>query len=99
MFRSSSHVIDSRPTPLLLSPAHGPSYGVALSLRYVFGYGAPSSMSSEHRRWMPYFTSEQVTGEPSCQRRFGFSVNSHTVLFSLGRPMSVARSPTISLAA
>ncbi len=47
---------------------------------------------------MPYLTCEQVTGSPPCHFTPGLRVNFQTVLFSLARPVSVARSGTISSA-
>src|SRR5688572_13867841 len=93
--------MDSRPLPSLLPPIHGPWYGSVLPLRYVSGYGAPpaNSGSVEKRRSMPYFTCEHVTGSPPSHRMFGLSVKSQIVLSGDGRPVSVARSGTISLAA
>src|SRR6266545_2633288 len=48
---------------------------------------------------MPYRTSSQLIWEPSCHLRPVLSRKSQTRLPSLGRPVSSARSPTISLAA
>lgn len=45
---------------------------------------------------MPYLTSAEVIGVPSSNLRPFFRVYVHTVAFSLGRPVSVARSGTTS---
>src|SRR4051794_20785296 len=45
---------------------------------------------------MPYLTWEQRTGSPPSHFTPGFSVKFQVVLLSLGRPVSVARSGTIS---
>src|SRR6266480_7988688 len=55
--------------------------------------------SLEKLRSTPYFTSAQVTGEPSSHFTPFLRLNSQIRLFSDGRPVSVARSPTIWLAA
>lgn len=43
---------------------------------------------------MPYLMSALVIGDPSSNLRPSLSVYVHTVAFSLGRPVSVARSGT-----
>src|SRR4029453_4452291 len=53
----------------------------------------------EKPRSTPYLTSAQVIGAPSSHLVPWRRVNSQVLLPSLGRPVSVARSPTISLAA
>src|SRR5262249_40601706 len=78
--------------------AYGPLYGWGLGFRYVCGYGTPPLMLGSKFRSIPSLTSSHVTGSPPCHFTFGLRVNFQIVLFSLARPVSVARSGTISSA-
>ena len=50
----------------------------------------------EKFRSMPYLICEQMTGSPPSHFTPGLMVKLQTVLFSLGRPVSVARSGRMS---
>ncbi len=71
-----------------------------MSFRYACAYPRPvANDGSAKLRSAPYFKCWQVIAEPSSHFTPSRSRNSHTVLFSLGRPRSVARSKVSSLAA
>src|SRR5215217_8328201 len=75
---------------------YGPSYGVDRSSSSCTAQFGPPVMTSEaNSRWMPYFTSAEVSGEPSAQvspgRRVYVQVRPPSVL----RPGAVARSGTV----
>ena len=89
----STHSIDSRPLPLLLLPTNGPRRGRRCPPGTAWRRARRRGTGWRSCRSTPYLTSAQVIGEPSSHLVPWLRVNSQTVLPSLGRPVSVARSP------